>query len=382
MKTKLRILHIIGGGEFGGAEQHILHLLTSFPHDEVEATVVCFYDSVFARKLREAHIPVIPMTQYGRFDIRVLRGLRQLMKQFQPDVVHSHGIKANFLTRLAAYGLHPFVVTTIHSNLRYDYENPLVYTIVSLMEKSTRSFNQHTIVVSDALKQILSNDGVAPQSISTIYNGIDLTPFRKQDEREADRLRLLTEWGIPADTFVMGSVARLVAVKGHTYLLEGFARFLDRVEAKNYRLVLVGDGPERAHLESYAVKLGIEKFVHFAGFRQDIPQCLHAFDLFVHTSLYEGLGFTILEAMASEVPVIATIAGGVKEIVFHEKTGIVIEQQNAESTALAMLRMVEQPDLREKLVREARQLVESTFTIEQMAVKTLTLYRQHTQKKV
>lgn len=380
MKTKLRILHVIGGGEFGGAEQHILHLLTSFPQDEVEATVACFYDSVFAKKLREVHIPVIPLTRYGRFDIRVLHALRQLIKELQPDVVHSHGIKANFLARLAAYRLNPFVVTTVHSNLRYDYENPLVYKIVSLMEKSTRRFNHHYIAVSDAIGEILRQDGVSAGQISLIYNGIDLAPFQQTERLASDREQRLTEWGVPLDSFVFGSVARLVPVKGLSYLLDGFALFLARQQSKKFHLVLVGDGSERTALEQQSVRLGIEQHVHFAGFRQDIPNCLHAFDVFVHSSLYEGLGYTIIEAMASDVPVIATDVGGVKEFVTLNQTGILIPPQNPDSIARAMQQMAENPKLRRDLAKQAGALVKSTFTIEQMAAKTLSLYRSHTAK--
>lgn len=380
MKTKLRILHVIGGGEFGGAEQHILHLLTSFPQDEVEVTVVCFYDSLFAEKLREAHIPVIPLNQFGRFDIRVMRGLRQIIKDWKPDVVHSHGIKANFLARLATYGLSPFVLTTVHSSLRYDYENPLVYRIVSLMEISTRGLNQHYIVVSKAIGDILRQDGVASDQISLIYNGIQLAPFQQSKNREQDRTRLLREWSVPEQAFVFGSVARLVPVKGFHYLLEGFALFLQQQTSRDFHLILVGDGPERLTLENLAVKLGIDQHVHFAGFRQDIPNCLHTFDVFVHSSVYEGLGYTLIEAMASDVPVIATSVGGVTEFVFPDETGVLIPPENPQSIANAMQRLAEAPLLRQELVDRANQLVQSTFTIEQMAAKTLELYRSHIKK--
>ncbi|MGD8188702.1 glycosyltransferase [Brevibacillus ginsengisoli] len=380
MKTKMRILHVIGGGEFGGAEQHILHLLKSFPQDEVEATVVCFYDSLFAEKLREANIPVIPLTKFGRFDIRVMRSLRQIIKDWKPDVVHSHGIKANFLARLAAYGLPPFVLTTVHSSLRYDYENPLVYRIVSLMERSTRALNQHYIVVSKAIGEILQQDGVASNQISLIYNGINLAPFQQSDNREQDRARLLREWGVPEQAFIFGSVARLVPVKGFHYLLEGFALFLQQQTSHDYHLILVGDGTERSSLEKLAVQLQIDQHVHFAGFRQDVPNCLHTFDVFVHSSIYEGLGYTLIEAMAADVPVIASSVGGVTEFVFPEETGLLIPPENPQSIANAMQRLAESSSLREELVSRADQLVQSTFTIEQMAAQTLELYRLNIKK--
>ncbi|NGQ94435.1 glycosyltransferase [Brevibacillus sp. SYP-B805] len=371
---KLRILHVIGGGEFGGAEQHILNLLSSFPKDALEVGVVCFYDSAFAAQLRKAGIPVAALTRYGRFDLRLVSGLRRTFQEYQPDIIHTHGVKANFFSRLAARGICRTLLTTVHSNLRYDYVNPLAYLIVSLMERSTRRLNNHYIAVSDAIGEILRKEGVPPQAISLIYNGIDMGPFRQRERRADDRSRLFAEWGIDPDAFVFGSVARLVPVKGLSFLLQAFALFLQENTSRPYRLVLVGDGPERMTLQQQAEELGILPLVTFAGFRRDIPTCLHAFDAFVHSSLYEGLGYTIIEAMASEIPVVATNAGGVKELVKPEETGLLVEPGNARALADAMHRLAADADLRTRLTAQALQLVERTFTIEQMADRTLALY--------
>ncbi|TGU58709.1 glycosyl transferase, partial [Mesorhizobium sp. M00.F.Ca.ET.186.01.1.1] len=115
----------MGGGEFGGAEQHILNLVSTFPAEEVDVAVVCFYDSLFAKKLREAGIKVIALNQFGRFDIRLLQALRQTFLSFGPAIVHTHGVKANFFSRLAALGMNVPLLTTVHSALRFDYAGTL-----------------------------------------------------------------------------------------------------------------------------------------------------------------------------------------------------------------------------------------------------------------
>jgi len=378
MKSKLRILHIIGGGEFGGAEQHIINLLTSFPKEDVEAAVVCFYDSVFAQKLREANIPVVALDQYGRFDLRLYYGLQKVLDSYQPDIIHSHGVKANFLTRLASIGKHKLLLTTVHSHLRYDYQSMLTFFIVSLMERSTRSVNTHFIAVSGALLKLLHAQGIKEEATSLIYNGLPLAPFQKHEDRALDRTKLLQEWSLPEDAFLFGTVARFVPVKGLPFLIKGFAQVAsqDPQDVHRYRLVLVGDGPERAALEELVTSLEVRDRVRFTGFRQDIPVCLHAFDTFVHSSFYEGMGYTLIEAMASQVPVIATRVGGVGEIVFPDKTGLLVEPGSAEALSAAMLQMARDARLRDRVVREAERMVEEVFTIEKMAEKTLQLYQK------
>lgn len=378
MKSKLRILHVIGGGEFGGAEQHIINLLTSFPKDVVEATVVCFYDALFASTLREEGIPVIALTQYGRFDFRLYFGLQQIIRDYQPDIIHTHGVKANFLTRLASIGSQKIGVTTVHSNLRFDYQGTLTYLVASLMERSTRRFNTHYIAISRALQDILHHQGISKEQTSLIYNGIPLADFQKHELRESHRESLLLEWDLPQDAFVFGTVCRFVPVKGLPYLIQGFHDVAkeDPDDKHRYRLVLIGDGPERNSLEQLVHSLGLNERVRFTGFRKDVPDCLHALDTFVHSSLYEGMGYTIIEAMASRVPVIATNVGGVGEVVFADKTGILVKEASADELCNAMLRLASDSSLRNKLVRQANELVESTFTIEIMAKQTLALYRE------
>jgi len=373
--SKLRVLHVIGGGEFGGAEQHILNLLSAFPTDEVEAGVVCFYDSVFAQQLRKAGIGVVTLNEYGRFDLRLMRALRKTFQTYGPDIVHTHGVKANFFSRLAARGTTCPLVTTVHSNLRYDYNNPLAYLVVSAMERSTRSWNDHFVAISGAIGDILRQEGVPAEKLSVIYNGMNLEPYRKKEHGAEDRSRLHAEWGVSPQEFVFGTVARFVPVKGLPVLLEAFAGLVREMPELRARLVLVGDGPERPLLETKTKELQLENLVCFAGFRHDIPACLHAFDAFVHSSLYEGLGYTLIEAMASEVPVIATNVGGVKEFVLHEQTGLLVEPADAQGLSVAMKRIIADAQLRDRLVLRALHAVESTFTIEQMAEKTLNLYR-------
>ena len=135
MKSGLRVTHIIGGGEFGGAEEHILQLLEVLKEHNITPHVICFYDSLFAKRLRERNIEV-DVLAYGRFDFTLYFGLVKLLKEKQPNIVHTHGVKANFFGRLAAKkaNISP-VVTTVHSLLKFDYEHPVARFVVRWLKK-------------------------------------------------------------------------------------------------------------------------------------------------------------------------------------------------------------------------------------------------------
>ncbi|QDX92951.1 glycosyltransferase [Brevibacillus laterosporus] len=376
MKSKLRVLHVIGGGEFGGAEQHILNLLTSFSEKQVDAAVVCFYDALFARKLREAGIKVTTLHTYGRFDFRILQGLKQEIIAMNPDIVHTHGVKANFMGRLATRAMDCATFTTVHSNLKYDYVSPLASFVATLMEKQTRRWTDHFITVSQALQTVLIEDGIPKEKTSVIFNGMDVTPFRSEHKAKV-RAMLREEWQLPQDAFVFGNVGRIVQIKGLPYLLQAFAQVLANTQNHtNLYLAIIGDGVERPALEDQVRQLGIAEQVRFVGFRTDVPRCLQALDMYVHAALYEGLGYTIVEGMAASLPVIATDVGGVSEFVISEETGLLVPAAAADQLAEAMIRLWQDKSLQRRLVDTATEMIDREFTIGQMAEQTIDLYQQ------
>ncbi|GEN35209.1 glycosyl transferase [Aneurinibacillus danicus] len=369
--SKMKILHAIGGGEFGGAEQHILELLEILSRHAVDPVVVCFYNSTFAEELRKRNIRVIVLDTYGRFDFRLVKGLTRVFQEEKPELIHSHGVKANFFCRLAARSLPRVpIVTTIHSVLRYDYPNPLAYFLASRMELWTRKWNDHYIAISNSIKQSLESDGVKSQDITLIHHGIPIEEFKTEDAPEEIRRSL----GLPADAFVIGTVSRLVAVKGLTDLMQAFILLAE--EHPRVHWLVIGDGPEKGPLENMAKEAGISDRVHFAGFRQDVPRCLHAMDLFISPSYSEGLGLSLLEAMAAKKPVISTMVGGIADFLVDYLNGLVIPTKNPEEIKQNIVILMEDEDLRMKLAEAGYRTVKEEYTLTHMAMKTKELYRQ------
>jgi len=372
----LKVIHVIGGGEFGGAEQHIIQLLSLIPREGVRGKVVCFYEAGLSQALRERGIEV-EVLRYGRFDWRLLSGLREVFRRDQPDIIHTHGVKANFFARLAARDMQQIpLVTTVHSILRFDYENKLAYAFTRLMENSTRRYNSHFIAVSNALRRSLIEEGVPMEQVTAVHHGIDVDAFTPAatEEHAARRAELRAAWGLPEDAYAIGVVGRLVRIKG----VDDVIRALPRIVKANPKahLVIIGNGPEQAGLKQLAAQLGLSRHVVFAGFRQDIADCMRAIDCFVSASMSEGLGLNVLEAMASGLPAVVTGVGGILDFTRHEVNGLIIEPRSSDELADAIIRLMGDPVLAARLGRTAREHVERHFSLAGMGRCTVSVYRK------
>lgn len=375
MDNALHILHVIGGGEFGGAEQHIISLMDHYQDHAINATVITFYDSIFAQKLREAGHSVIPIERFGRFDLRILTALIRIFNKLNPDIVHTHGVRANFFARLAAKrSQNKKVITTVHSMLRHDYPKTIPYIIASLMERFTQTIPSHYIAVSDAIKQQLISNKIDENKITLIQNGINAMNYARTPTISAQAITLRQAWNIHADAFVIGTIARLVPVKGLHDMIAGMAIALK--QDASLHLLIVGDGPEKERLQQLITEYQIDHHVSMVGFRTDVAACLSAMDAYINCSLSEGTPISVMEAMAAEKPLILTAVGGMVEMAQDEVSALMIPAKSPESIATSILRLKNESTLREQLATTARKTVEERYTVEAMTRQQINIYNE------
>lgn len=368
MSDRYEVIHVIGGGEFGGAEEHIIRLMSLLPQYGIRGKVVCFYEAGLSQALRAVGVEVEVMS-YGRFDMRLITGLRKLFERDKPSLIHTHGVKANFFTRLAARKLPGIpLITTVHSLLRYDYLNPLAYLGASLMEKKTWRWNHHFIAVSRSIRESLQEEGVPERQITVVHHGIEYERFSSAQGSLRDEL------GLAEDAYVIGAVTRLVKIKAMDDLIRAMPRIVR--ERPSAVLVLVGSGPEEEGLKRLAYDQGVEEHVRFAGFRRDIPECMHSFDVFVSASLSEGLGLNVLEAMASARPVIATGVGGILDLIEDEENGLLVMTKLSGDLADAIIELMRHPAKADQLARTAAEHVRTRFSLDSMARNTAAVYER------
>ncbi len=366
----LRVLHVIGGGEFGGAERHILNLATAIDPDVVEVSVCCLFADPFVRVAREAGIKSYSIPMRHKLDFSIVTKLREKIIEDKIDIVHTHGVRANLVGRLAAKisGVET-VITTVHSMLAQDYPNIFSRLANMFIERASRNLTSHFIAVSGGLQKALIKQGIPEKKITVVYNGLDPQLFKRKGPSG-------NEWrnkaGIPAGIPLVAIVGRLHPVKGHRYFLKAASEILK--EKQDIHFLVVGSGPERESLEELTNSLGITDHVTFTGFISNVSDLIPELNLLVVPSLWEGFGLTALEAMAFGVPVVATSVGGLPEIVEHGTTGLLVPPADEASLAKNILWMLEHPQEAKEMASAAKAVVEEKFTAETMARKTEEVY--------
>jgi len=367
----IKVVHIIGGGEFGGAERHIINLAGAVNPQAVEVTVCCLFSDPFVGIAAEAGINALNVTMKHRTDLGVVGKLASIIRNNNFDIVHTHGVRANLLGRLAARQANKKpVVTTVHSLLERDYPGFLRRQVNTVTEWATRGLTDHFIAVSQGLKAKLVSSGVPAERVTVIYNGIVVEEFSPSVEPGASRAMLGFDPAVP----LVGIVARLHPVKGHQYFLEAAQSVLE--QRPEVRFVVVGDGPQRAALEEMARRLGIAGQVAFTGFVSDVRALMADLDLLAISSLWEGFGLTAVEAMALGIPVVSTEVGGLPEVVLHGETGLLVPPANSAALAKSMIWMLEHPKAAVEMATKASSVVNEKFTAQVMARRTEELYRR------
>ena len=270
-----------------------------------------------------------------------------------------HGYKADIYGYFAGRKLEVPIVSTCHLWTRQTTAIRIYEFLDTLI---LRGFDA-VVAVSDMIANEARNAGIAPGKITTIDNGIDLSPFSKAAptlQKHEGKL-------------LIGAIGRLVSQKGMDYFLRAAREALRVIPELSF--VIVGDGPDRSKLEQLAKELGIETELTFAGSRSDMPGVYASLDLFALASLDEGMPMVVLEALASACPVVATDVGAVQKLIEHGKTGMLVPPANVQALTEAILNLVRKPDLRRQLGQNGKALVEEQYSSEAMTKKYLKIYK-------
>lgn len=363
MSTAPRILHVITTVNRGGAENHLFELVRCQAASGMEVAVA------FLRNHdRELAAPThnLALRFYG--DPRALWRLRRLISRFGPDLIHAHMPPAELYARLALAGIGarqlPLIVTK--HNAEPFFRGPGERAMGRWAARRASA----VIAISDAVKRYMAGPalGIPAEKIHTIRYGIDAQPFCEADDAAAAKLR--RQWGVPEGALVVGFAGRLVPQKSVETLLRGFAPF---ARESNARLVILGGGVLDGALRREAEQLGIAGRVTWEGFREDMPAVMRAFDVFALTSLYEGFGLVLAEAMAAARPVIASRVSAMPEVVADGETGLLVPPRDPGAVTDA-LRVMRDAAARARFGEAGRRRVLSEFTLDKMWEQTGALY--------
>lgn len=364
----INILHVISKLPVGGVENQLLMILGKYDRGKLSPIVCSLSDKgEIGREIEEAGIEVIPLNKLRHtFDWTMVKDIYNLIKKKNVKIVRTHLYHANLYGRLAArIAKVPCIVASVHDTYTYTMDKKLHRRIIN---KCLSRFTDKIVAVSEAVKKdILKYDDISDDKIIVIHNGIDKGGFQNIN-RELIRSNL----AISPEVQVIGMVGRLSLQKGQKYLLKAVSKIRDRFP--KIVLLIVGDGPLRNELESYARSLDIMKNTIFLGSRRDIPAILSSMDIFVFPSLWEGLPSTLIEAMAAGKPIIATDITPNKEIINSEKVGILVPAKNSDALASSIDLLLHNKDLSEDLGKAAKERAFSHFNIKATVDRYTTLF--------
>lgn len=375
-QRRVRVLQLIDVLGPGGAEM-LLHTLASSLDAGRFALHVCGlrpdepYD--LAPQIRALGVPVIGFNQRNAYDIPTLIALVRYIRRHRIDIIHTHLLASDIMGRVAGFLTRTPVVSTVH-NSREDFEHEPARR--RWMERSTaKLWCRRLIVVSPALREeIAAWFGLPVGRFVAIPNGVDTSRFRPMPDLDKAALKrdLLGDPAARGDTPLVLNVARLVPQKGLAYLARAARLVLDaRPDA---RFAVVGQGPLKDDLLKQVEELDLGgKFV-LAGVRSDVPELMAAGDVFVLSSLWEGLPISLLEAMSSGCPVVATEVGGVGGVVQSDRTGLLVPAEDPEALAQAILRCLNNPQEAQQRAAAAREWAHRHYSMETWVRKLEQLY--------
>ena len=342
-------------GRGGGPEKTILNSPRYLEGTRYH-NLVCYLrspkDIGFAELRRRAAdkvVQLIEVDDFGPLDISILWKLTKLCRRHNVRVWHGHDNKTDFLGILLKRWLGLKLVTTVHGWVQHTARTPLYYAI----DRWTLPHYDQVIAVSQDLFQSCLAAGVCKRRLHLIENGIDTEEFRRTCPSEAAALRR----EIPKRTLVFGAMGRLSDEKGFGFLINAFAKLVN--EGFDCELWIAGEGPERQNLSGLAQSTGCGSRIRLLGFQSDPRALFKAFDVFCISSVREGLPNVLLEAMAMEVPVIATRCGGIEAFGRSGEDMVLVPAGEIDPLAAAMRSLALNVQLRNQLVTAARRRVEA-----------------------
>jgi glycosyltransferase involved in cell wall biosynthesis len=384
-RRRVKILRVIARLNMGGPALHVAYLTEGLTKRGYDTTLV---SGSLARGedsmafVADAHgVEIVRIDELGR-EISPLRDLlatiqlARLIRKERPQILHTHTAKAGTVGRVAALlagsRKPPIVVHTFHGHVLRGYFGPVRTLLFRLLERWLAASTTALVAVSPQVRDDLVALGIAPRERFVVIRlGIELDErvAPEQNGRSESRRYL----GIPGDRFTVGWIGRMTAVKRTDDVLVAFKRLRD--DGVDAVLCMVGDGPDRPQLEQRAHELGLARDTVFLGYQEDVAPFYAAFDALVLPSGNEGTPVSVIEALAAQVPVVATRVGGVPDVVEDGEDGFLVETGATHDLADRLARLARDPELRARMGKHGRERVLPRYAVERLVEDVDELYR-------
>jgi glycosyltransferase involved in cell wall biosynthesis len=365
---RIRVLHIITNLPVGGAQDNTLLTVEKLDHMKYDVSLLCASEGRWlprAQQIEDLNLTLVDeLTRkiHPLLDLIAFWKIYCFMKNNNIHIVHTHSSKPGFLGRIAAQmaGV-PIIIHTIHGFPFHDFMNPLLKNLLIRMERLLSKLSDRLVTVSTLNLEKATKLRLAERSkLVNIYSGIEFKKFDTKVDREAKKRAL----GVSNGERVVGLVGRLSAQKAPLDFVKAIPKVLKARE--DVQFVMVGDGELRDEVLELSRKLGVDSKISLLGFREDVAEILPILDVYVLTSLWEGLGRSLTEAMYMARPVVATNVEGVPELVKNGETGILVEPKDVNSIADGIVSLLSDEREAQKLGQAAKNCITDSFSADVM----------------
>lgn len=367
----MKVLHLISGGDTGGAKTHIISLMRQL-NNLIDAKVICFIEDTFYRDALDAGIKIQVFQQKKRWDMSVINRLKEEIDKEDYDIIHCHGARANFIAMFLKNKVNKPMITTIHSDYKLDFKDDfykkIVYTTINSI--ALKRFDNY-IAISNTFKQMLVDRGFEEKKIFTVYNGIDLESKMDYVSKE----EFLNRYDINGmDKIIVGIIARLDLVKDHETFIKAAYKVIEK--RQDILFLIAGEGNDERRLKSLVKELDIHNHVHFLGFVDDQYSFFNAIDINVLTSISESFPYVILEGARLKKTVISTDVGGINQLIKDGYNGWLIDVGDSQTLADKINFFMENQDKIKTMGENLLNSVELNFSSRKMAEEHCKIYEK------
>lgn len=370
------VLHVVYRFDTGGLENGVVNLINHMPINAYRHVILALTEVTdFRHRITRGDVDFFALNKSPGHAFKLYPQLFRIFRKLRPDIVHTRNLAALEVVvpawfagvRVRIHGEHGRDVGDLDgSNRKFQWIRRIYSPFV----------NHYLALSRDLACYLVERVKISPAKVTQVYNGVDLALFSPSQGR-----RYLTVVGCPfvgPDLWIAGTVGRMQTVKDQVTLAHAFVRVLEKapVLRSRLRLVLVGDGDLRAQCQAVLDAAGVSDLAWLPGERSDVPDIMRSLDCFVLPSLAEGISNTILEAMASGLPVVATDVGGNADLVVHGITGHIVPAANVEAMALSLLQLASEPELARSMGLAGRLRVFEKFSLQAMVGTYQGLYDQ------
>ena len=355
-------MHISTAKSWRGGEQQVAYLYEALQRKNIEQLIICATESELSKACAAKNYRYEKVTKQWNFDFFYAAKMVSIAIKFKATIIHTHDAHAHTLALIAKifFGMKAKLIVS----RRVDF--PVANNLFSSWKYNSQHISK-IICVSEAIKNIMLQS-VPETKLAVVYSGIDCEKFKTPSGV------LRSEFKIADDTLIIANVAAIAPHKDYFTFLNT-VKILKETYLLNAKYLIVGDGNLRQNIEKKIGELQLQKDIILTGFRSDIVHVFTEIDILLFTSETEGLGTTVLDAFCCGVPVVATRAGGVTELVTHEKTGMLAEIKDAKTLAESVIWLISNPTLKQQIIADAK-LKAQHFSKSVMAEKTWEIYKQ------